>query len=197
MAKGSKPRHAKTAGKQGHAATSTRPKGVVGASSPSSFTATRREALAILAIAERTFARLESEGILAPASRGRGGRASVYDLRLLVPAYLQYVTGNKPTDDRAARSRRDQSQAELNELKLSQQRHELVAVGDVELAGQSYTKAWTALVRGLPRRLVHDGLIPREQEAGVLQHCVAILTEIASWRSVADAEGAATKGAAA
>lgn len=167
------------------------PKPVPSKPAGSLLTVRRAEARVVLGgLAERTFARLESEGILVPATRGRGGRPSTYDLRRIVPAYLTYVTAARPTTDRDARAHRDQTQAALNELRLAQASAALVSADQVVLAGQAYTKAWTAQVRGLPRRLVQAGLIPREQEAGVMGLCREVLAEIAGWRSVADASKA-------
>lgn len=164
-----------------------KPSGTHDAPARNPFEASRSEARAILGgIAERTFARLESEGILTPSQRGRGGRASVYDLRTVVPSYLVFVQGVKPTDDRDARSRRDRSQAELNELTLASKRKELVPREAVILAGQAYTKAWAAKMRGLPRRCVQAGLITRDQEPGLAEICREFLTEISSWKTIAD-----------
>ena len=155
---------------------------------------TRAEALSILGgVAERTFARLESQSVITATKRGRGGRASVYDLRQLVPAYIGYVASDRPSDDRKARADRDQTQAELNKMKLARERGDLVPRAQVVMEGQAYTKAWTAKVRGLPRLMVQAGIIGRENEAAVAGMCRDILMEISRWTSVQDAERAATE----
>jgi hypothetical protein len=152
----------------------------------------RLEARKILGdVAERTFAKLEADGVLVPARRGRGGRPSVYSLETIVPAYLVYVTAQRPSSDRDARSRKDISQAELNELRLKTQKGELLPRDQVILEGQHYTKAWSAKVRALPRQLVQAGIVMRDQEPAVAAICRDLLSEIASWRTGADLTRAA------
>lgn len=153
----------------------------------------RPQALKILVVAERTFAKLEAEGVIVPARRGRGGRASVYSLETIVPAYLGYATAQRPSSDRDARSRRDVSQAELNELRLAVQRGELVTRDQVILEGQNYVKGWAAKVKALPRQLVQAGIVMQDQEAAVAALCREILTEISSWRTLADIAPATRK----
>jgi hypothetical protein len=149
-------------------------------------------------LAERTFAGLEAEGVLVAAKRGRGGRASEYDVTVIVPAYLAYVSKQRPTPERDARARRDMSQANLTELKLSRERGELVDREAVVKEGQAYTKAWTAKVRTLPRRARQMGIITAsEQEAALTGLCREVLTEIARWRTLADVATAAQESPAA
>lgn len=201
MGKGSKPQHARAAGKGPKPPAKPRskpgeePPAGDGQQSAKPLEVTRAEALRILVCPDRTFAKLEADGVVVPLRRGRPGQASVYDLRELVPAYLRHVVNGKPSDDRAARAARDLKQAEKLDLEISTKRGELVALSDVVLAGQNFVKAWTAMVRALPRQMVQDGLIPREQESGVMRLCLEVLTEISKWQTVADTTAAA-KGAA-
>lgn len=137
-------------------------------------------------IAERTFATLEAEGVVVASKRGRGGRPSVYDVTAIVPAYLAHATAQRPSNDRDARARKDLAQAMLNELRLAKERRDLLPRQQVILQGQSYTKAWTARLRSLPRRMVQAGLITREAEPEVTALIREVLTEIASWQTLAD-----------
>lgn len=141
-------------------------------------------------IAERTFATLEQQGVIVPAKRGRGGRPSVYAIASIVPAYLAHISQQRPTSDRDARSRRDLSQAQLNELRLERERAQLVPRDEVILAGQAFTKAWAAKVRALPHRLMQIGVISREDAAKVDHICREVLTEISRWQTIEDAERA-------
>src|SRR5688572_17107622 len=50
--------------------------------------ATRRQAMAVLAVGLRTFAELEGNGTITAARPGRGGRPSLYKLDVIVPKYL-------------------------------------------------------------------------------------------------------------
>ncbi len=123
-------------------------------------------------------------------SRGGRGRESQYDAFACVAWWRQQGGGNAKE---AAQIRRDESQAALNEQRLQERRKELVARDQVILAGQSYTKAWAAKVRAIPRRFVEAGIITREQEAAAAAVCRDILSDIASMRMVAGVPLASTR----
>jgi hypothetical protein len=153
------------------------------------LTVTRSRARKLLgALPERTFARLEAEGVIVPKERGRGGRPSIYDLEVLVPAYVGYLSGQRPLSDREARSRKDLSQAELNELRLARERALLLPRDQVIAEGQAYVKAWTAKIRSLPRRLVQAGAVDREREPIAINLCLELLTEVSNFKTMADLE---------
>ena len=138
-------------------------------------------------VAERTFAKLEAEGILTAFRKGRGRLPSLYDLSVIVPQYIAYARTTAPSaGDKDARARRDQSQAELNELRLAERRKELLPREDVVRDGQAFVKATQAKILSLPRRLVQAGHIPPETEpavAGLLQEA---LEEMARWKTALD-----------
>ncbi len=114
-------------------------------------------------------------------TRGGAGRKSVYDaVECLAWWRAQYRQDKKD----AAQTRAYGAQAELNELKIATQKSELIPLDDVILAGQNYTKAWTAKIRALPRQMVQAGLIPREREAGVTAMLHALLLEISRWETL-------------
>jgi phage terminase Nu1 subunit (DNA packaging protein) len=138
-------------------------------------------------VAERTFASLEQEGVLVAMKRGRGGRASVYDLEALVPAYLVHISKQRPTPERDARARRDMSQAEFTEMKLARERGELIERETVIKEGQAFCKAWSAKVRSWPRRARQQGIIVNaEQEAALTGLCRELLIEVSRWRTMGD-----------
>jgi len=123
-------------------------------------------------------------------ARGGAGREGVYD----AVACLDWWRSQRGKNAKeAAQTRAYEATAALNEQRLLERRKELVARDQVILAGQSYTKAWAAKVRALPRRLVEAGAIPRELEAQAAAACRDILTEIASWKTVADVKRTAKR----
>lgn len=91
----------------------------------------------------------------------------------------------------AAQTRALTRSAELNELKLAQQRGELVPVDDVVREGQAFVLAWRAKVLTLARRMVQASAIPRESEAAATQVCLELLEDISSWKTMADSAAAA------
>lgn len=162
----------------------------VEAASLARFEVLRADARKILGgVPERTFATLETEGIIVPLRRGSRGRPSVYSLETIVPAYLVYATGQRQGGDREARARRDIATAKLNELKLAKEQADLLPRAVVVEQGQAYTKAWAAKVRSLPRRARQTGVITTgEQETGLTSLTRELLTEISGWQTLADAE---------
>jgi hypothetical protein len=154
---------------------------------------TRRQVVQVLGkgISARTFDRLEAEGVLTPAQRGKGGRPSLYDLTVVVPAYLGYLGQSHPaTEDREARARRDRSAAELNELKIAELRGALLPREAVVRDGQAFSTALRAAVLALPRRLAQAGLVTPAHEPATTALVREVCEEIAAWRSVPDLERA-------
>jgi hypothetical protein len=154
--------------------------------------ATRRQAQTVLGkMGERTFSRLEADGVLTPARPGKGGRPSLYDLTEVVPAYLNHLGQAHPaTEDREARARRDRSAAELNELKIAELRGALLRREDVVRDGQAFSAALRAAVLALPRRLAQAGLVAPEHTPAATALVREICEEIAAWQSVPDLERA-------
>jgi phage terminase Nu1 subunit (DNA packaging protein) len=150
----------------------------------------RRTACAVLAIGLRTFDRLESEGILVAAQPGRGGRASMYDLTALVPAYLNHerkqAASRAGNGSETPRDRRDRSQAELNELRLARERRELLPRSQVVLEGQSFVKATVAKLRSLPSRMMRAGVLPPSAEPVVVELLREAQEEMARWATELD-----------
>lgn len=123
---------------------------------------------------------------------GGAGREGVYDAVECL-AWQRQREGKNATE--AAKTRALAASAELNELKLQQQRGELLPRTQVILEGQAYTKAWAAQVQNLAPRLEQAGLIRREDLAGVQALLREVLTEIANWKTPADLAAAAAAGA--
>ncbi len=153
------------------------------------FLVRRAEAQQILGgIAERTFARLEADGVIVPTVRGRGRKPSVYDLALIVPAYLAHVT-QRPVSNTIsawdARARRDVSQAELNELRKAERLKELLPRAQIVFEIQNLFRAVQAKLRALPQRMTQAG-IPREHEPIAAEIVREALEEMSRWSSSED-----------
>lgn len=133
------------------------------------LTVTRIAAERITTLPHRTFARLEAEGVIVPKTRGGPGKASVYDLATIVPAYITHLKAQSARQtEQAARARREQSQAELNELKLAERTGELIDASKAERSwAEHITEARNTLLgvsTYLRTRFPH---IPREVFAAV------------------------------
>jgi hypothetical protein len=112
-------------------------------------------------------------------TRGGRGKESEYDaLKCLAWWREQLGTNKKET----AQARQLTATAELNELKLAQQRGDLWPRDAILLAGQTIVKTWSSAIRGLPRRMVKAGVVNREREADVAALCRDLLTEISEWK---------------
>ncbi|MFB3816125.1 MAG: hypothetical protein ACE147_00560 [Candidatus Methylomirabilales bacterium] len=153
----------------------------------------RPEACRLLGgMAERTFAKLEADGVIVPTVRGSGRRPSEYDPFTIVPAYLGYLkTGKTASGDREARARRDRSQADLNELRLLEARKELLPRAQVVRDGKAFIVAAKAKLRALPRRMAQAGLVTLEQQPAVADLIREALEEMARWRKGIDLVAAA------
>ncbi len=121
-------------------------------------------------------------------TRGGGsGRRSAYDA---VECLAWWRSRQSHDAKEAAQTRTYETQARLNELKIATQEGQLLRREDVVHAGQAYTKAWTAKIRALPRRMVQSGLVPKGSEAAVAAMLRELLAEISEWETVPDVEEA-------
>ena len=137
-------------------------------------------------IADRTFAKLEADGIIAATVRGSGRRPSQYDPFSITQAYIAHVRSINMGADREARAQRDRSQAELNELRLKQQRKELLPRDQVVREGKAYIVAVRAKLLALPRRMTQAGLVPAERQVALVDLIHEALEEMTQWRTQLD-----------
>lgn len=133
-----------------------------------------------MGVAVDTVTHWAKEGMPVEVSGGRG-KESQYDAVKCLDWQRQRIGKNAKE---AAQTRAITRQAELNELKLAQQRKELIPMEDVVKAGQVQVMAWRGKVLGLARRMVQTGAIPRTSEARAKEACRDLLTEINEWRGV-------------
>jgi phage terminase Nu1 subunit (DNA packaging protein) len=145
--------------------------------------ASRRELSRVLGVALRTVGNLEADGVVKPAKRGRGGRSSMYDLTVAIPAYISHVsTAPVASEERAARARRDTAAARLNEIKVAREEGGLIDYEQVAAAGQTVVRVWRTVLLQLPHQLVVSGVIEKAQQPGVASAVRDLLTHISEWR---------------
>lgn len=162
----------------------------------SSIPVNRVDARAFLGgIPERTFFKLESEGIIVAARRGGPGKLSVYDLATITPAYIAHLKAISPVGgERESRSRRDLSQAELNELRLAERKKELLPRDQIVHEGRAFVIAVRAKLLAMPRRMAQAGHIPVEKQPAVAAMVRENLEEMSRWKTQNDLRAAAKSG---
>lgn len=128
-------------------------------------------------------------------TRGGRGAKSVYDAVRCLAWWRRNKTELSAKD--AAQARALAATAEVNELRAAEKKGELISREEVVREGQAYTKAWATKVQGLARQLLLAGIITRDQEAKITAACRDLLTDIASWQTVADTTAAAAAESAA
>lgn len=141
----------------------------------------RPHAVRLLGISDRTFARLESEGVLTPLQKGTGRRCSVYDAAVIVAQYLERQQRQIAESNELPRDRKDRSQAELNELRLSRERRLVLPREQVVQEGQAYITAVTAKLRSIPPRMVQAGVVTGQQAPVVEDMVEEAISEMAGW----------------
>jgi hypothetical protein len=153
-------------------------------------------AVRLLGVSDRTFTRLESEGVFRAKEAGAGGRQSVYDAPAMVASYIAHVERKLTGSNDTPRDRRDRSQAELNELRLARERGELLPRDQVVREGQAFVKATMAKLRALAPRLVRAGLIKRTDEGAVAALVREAQEEMSRWQNLTDLQAAVADPAA-
>ena len=142
----------------------------------------RAQAVRLLGVADRTFSRLESEGIITATTPGTGRRPSEYDAFALVPAYLEHQARKLTGSLHSPRDRAYTAQAQLAEFRLAKERREVLSRADYIRHGQQLAASFTAQARSLPDRLVRAGVLPSTQEPEALAAVDEMLRNIARWR---------------
>lgn len=143
----------------------------------------RVQLAALMGVHPDTVTDYARDGMPVKTAGGRG-RESVYDGVECLDWWRQQQGRNAKE---AAQTRLYQANAQKAEQQLQETRGELVPIGEVTLAGQSFVKGWTAKFLSMPVRMHHAGVITRDQIGGVAAFCKEILSDISSWKSVADA----------
>lgn len=156
----------------------------------------RPVAVFLLGISDRTFRRLEAEGVIAASVSGDGRRPSIYDGVALHAAYLAHVERKAMGSNDTPRDRRDRSQAELNELRLAKERAELLPRDQVVREGQAFVKAAMAKLASLPARLVRVGAIPPSAESAAADVIREAREEMGRWQTMLDLQRAVDDEAA-
>lgn len=143
----------------------------------------RPVACRLLGVSDRTFSRLESEGVVVALVPGTGRKQSTYDAAAVVASYLshreQKLTGSLDNP----RDAKDRSQAELNQLRLARERRELLPRGQVISEGQSYVTAAVTKLRAVPSRLVSAGVVAADRIQDAEEAVEEAVSEMARWTS--------------
>jgi hypothetical protein len=143
--------------------------------------------LTILDLSDRSLTRLQTAEVLKPFEQGKGGRPTVYDLATVGPAYVRHLKATIPrTDNPDARARRDESIADLNELKLAERRQEVLPRQQVVDEGRAFVLAVRAHLLALPRRLVQMGHVVPERQPAVMELIHTALGEMSRWKNRLD-----------
>ena len=135
----------------------------------------------LLGISDRTFSRLEAEGVFAAVRPGTGRRASVYDGAAVVGAYLRHREQKLTGSIDNPRDARDRSQAELNRLRLAKERRALLPREQVISDGQAYVAAVAAKLRVIPPRAMQVGIVSEERRAALEDLIEEAISEMARW----------------
>jgi phage terminase Nu1 subunit (DNA packaging protein) len=141
----------------------------------------RAQAVRLLGLKDRTFARLEAEGILTATKRGTGRQPSEYDAFTLVPAYLAHQAHKLTGSLESPRDRAYLAQAKLAEFRLARERRHVLPREEYIRHGQQLAAAFTAQARNLPNRLVRAGVLTSAQEPEALAAVDEMLRNIARW----------------
>jgi hypothetical protein len=147
---------------------------------------TRPQAVRLLNVSDRTFARLEAEGVIFALAPGSGRRSSTYDAYTIVRAYWAHRERQLMDGAESPRDRRDRSQAELNELRVEKERRVLLPRDQVVREGQRFVKAVAAKLRALPSRLVRAGIIAAAVQGAVEELIREALDEMSRWSNRLD-----------
>jgi len=143
-------------------------------------TVNRQQLAVLMGVAVDTVTHWAKEGMPVEVSGGRG-KESTYDAVTCLDWQRMRLGKNAKE---AAQTRSVTRDAELKELKLAEQRRELVPMDVVKKAGEMQVMVWRGKVLGLARRMVQLGAIPRESEARAKEVCRDVLTDISEWRGV-------------
>jgi len=151
---------------------------------------TRAQLASALGVTAGTVTRWQADGMPVARKRPRG-QATLFRLAD-VKRWREQVTTTPMAGLSLERERALLTMAQRRKLDRDDDvaRGELITIAEVVRDGQGFVMAWRAKVLGLARRLVQIGAIPKESEARVKEGCRDLLTEISTWRTVADCEAA-------
>ena len=139
-----------------------------------SVTVIRSQAVKLLGVSDRSFSRLQAEGVIVPLAPARGRRPATYDAVAILAAYREHqVMEESPRDQR------DLEQAALLRLRRKREEGELWPRADIERAGRSVLETVKARLRRIDYELVRAGVIPPEGQPLVRQAVDDVLRELA------------------
>lgn len=145
----------------------------------------------ILGIADRSFSRLEAEGVMVPTEPGSGRRPSQWALAPTLRAYMQHREVKLTGSLEQPAQQRDRAVAELTQLRIAKERGRLVPLDDVVKEGQAFVVATVAKLRQLAPRMVRAGIVPASEVPRVDELLREALEEISRWQTALDLRKAA------
>jgi phage terminase Nu1 subunit (DNA packaging protein) len=149
---------------------------------------TRRAMAADAEVSLRTFADLEAAGVVVPAERGRGGRASLYDPVATLRQILHHLRQERPAGgEQSARMRRDLAQAALAEQTHQARAGALLPVKEVRHAWLSIVVAVRAKLLRLPSAmadLLAHASTPAEVQRILDAEIRSVLTELSQTQPI-------------
>lgn len=151
--------------------------------------ATRQQLADLLGVTPNHITKLMEQGLPCAQVGGGRGKPSQFDVVACLAWWRERQAATDADSGTSAREAYLQALTARVQQDIAVRAGELVSRDEVILAGQGYTKAWTAKVRALPRRAVQEGVIQPKQEAALTRLCRELLTEIAGWKTVADTKG--------
>lgn len=150
---------------------------------------TRQDLAILLGVHPQTIVKWEQDGMPVARHGGRGVAslyrvADVWEWKINTLRTVSETTLSLEQE----RTRLARAQADRTELENRLRRGQLLIREQVVREGQAVIRGWSAKVRGLPRRLVNMGLVPREREVDARELTRELLTDISNWRTAADAD---------
>lgn len=143
---------------------------------------TRSVCVRVLGVSDRTFSRLESEGVLHALEPRR--KPFKYDLAAVVQAYIANQEVKLTGSMENPRDQRERAVARLTNLRAAKEEGKLLPLADVVAVGRGVVAAVTAKVRGLPARLVRAGLVAPEGRERAVELVREALEEIVRLESL-------------
>lgn len=146
---------------------------------PSWLIVDRMQLTELLGISDNTISDWLKAGMPA-IERGGRGKPGSYDAIACLKWYRENKVGRNALE--IARTESAREDVILKRFKAGELARELVRVQEVRAMGQRFVKAWTALVRGLPKQARRAGVVETaEKEQQLAALCRRTLEEISRW----------------
>jgi hypothetical protein len=143
----------------------------------------RPQACRLIGVSDRTFSRLEAEGVITAATPRHGRRASTFDAAAVVASYIAYRERKLTESQENPRDRRDRAVAEWTELRIARERRVLLPRDQVVEEGRRYVGAVQSRLRAIVPRLRQETGLDATIAAKVDTLVEEAIEEMAGWRT--------------